>query len=157
MDARSQADDRKAEHFWAVIAVVLAGVIQVSSSAGPFGPWNVMIGIVLISVLLTYRVRSNLQGLERVTLATTWGFILISTTGWGWQETYRFAQRMWPTLPNFQSNGEAPGIYYLVLWLIMSSIAFFILRQLSAPQHNANSDALSGTMGEQPAARKDRG
>jgi hypothetical protein len=111
-----------------VLAVVLAGVIQVSSTTGPFTPWNVIIGIVLILALSTYSTSRHAPKRERLALASTWGFLIISGAGWGFQEFYRWANNTWwAGLPDFQSNGDAPDEYYLILWLITSSIAWFVI------------------------------
>ncbi len=101
--------DASTQNFLTVLSVVLAGVIGISSSEGPFTYWNVIIGAVLSLVLLNYTVSPNTSEQELLALAVTWGFTIISGTGLLFQELYRWVRfSFWKSLPDFLENGEAP-------------------------------------------------
>lgn len=120
------------QNFLTILGVVLAGVIQISSSTGPFTWWNVIFGVVLSLVLFNYSLPSYPSKREKAALATTWGFIVMSGSGFLFQEIYRWANKTWwRALPEFvptENGPEAPGGYYFILWIIFSTVAWFVIK-----------------------------
>lgn len=85
----------------AIGGVALAGIIQVSSSEGPFSFWNVMIGVPLLLLLAIYDPHGQTTQRERIAWAAIWGFTLTSTLGVLFQSVYRMALSLKPILPPF--------------------------------------------------------
>lgn len=80
----------KKQELIGVVSVALAGVIQVSTSRGPFGIWNLIFGIPLILVLAVFSRNHALSFVERMALASIWGFTTMSASGYFLQSAYRF-------------------------------------------------------------------
>jgi hypothetical protein len=121
----------KRQELIGVSSVALAGVIQVSTSPGPFNIWNLIIGIPLVLVLSVFSRNHTLILVERMALASIWGFTLMSAGGYFLQALYRLLHGLWPIFNPLDTDWEAPGIYYLVWMMVYSIIAYvvFTLRQ----------------------------
>lgn len=121
----------KTQELIGVASVALAGVVQVSTSPGPFTIWNVIIGIPLLLILAVFSRRHTLSRVEKVSLASIWGFTLMSATGYIAQGVYRFAMGHSPIfLDRFGTTPvagewEAPGLYYLLIMIFFSLCAFY--------------------------------
>ena len=67
----AQTDNRNV-----VLAVAVAGVIQVSTGSGPFDWWDFIVGLVLVFVLATYQIPPDLDIKEMLALAGIWGMTI---------------------------------------------------------------------------------
>ena len=92
----------------------LAGVIQVSTSPGPFNIWNIIIGMPLVLVLAVFSRSHSLGFVERMALASIWGFALMSAGGY-------FLQALYPTLrglrPAFDIRALTGKQLAAIIWL----------------------------------------
>lgn len=117
----------KRQELIGISSVALAGVIQVSTSPGPFNIWNLIIGIPLVLVLAVFSRSNSLVLVERLALASIWGFTLMSAGGYFLQALYRSLHGLRPIFDVLDADWEAPGIYYLVCMAVYSIIAYIIL------------------------------
>jgi hypothetical protein len=121
----------KTQELIGVASVALAGVVQVSTSPGPFTIWNIIIGIPLLLILAVFSQRHTLSGVEKVSLASIWGFTLMSATGYITQGVYRYTMGLSPIFLDrlgttlVADEWEAPGLYYLLIMIFFSLCAFY--------------------------------
>jgi hypothetical protein len=116
----------KPEVLIAIIAVVVAGIVQVSVTSGPFSFWNVIIGIILLLILSTYPLTGTPGKKERIMIAAIWGFTIILTLGLFLQILYSFSLRYISWLPPL-NQGEAPSGYYFSTWIMASFLSYVVL------------------------------
>jgi hypothetical protein len=122
----------KRQELIGVASVALAGAIQVSGNKGPFIVWNLIIGIPLVLVLAVFSRSHSLTLIERIAMASIWGFTLMSASGFFLQGLYRFIHGMRPLFKVQTLDWEAPAEYYL-MWMVVFAIAAYIwitLRQI---------------------------
>ena len=95
----TRSNTQQLPDFIGLVGIVLAGIIQISMTSGPFTFWNVMTGIPLLLLLYVYRPSTN--GIIRliITMATIWGLLLILTSGVILQALYRVVFEHQPLLP----------------------------------------------------------
>lgn len=123
----------KTQELIGVASVALAGVVQVSTSPGPFTIWNIIIGIPLLSILAVFSSRHTLNQIEKIALASIWGFTLMSATGYITQAIYRSFANLYPLFPDrlgmtsTAGDWEAPGLYYFLIMTCFSLWAFHYL------------------------------
>jgi hypothetical protein len=123
---KSEAESPKSHELTTILGVAVASIVQVAVTIGEFNFWNVIIGSVLIFILLTYPVTSEVGHKELLALAATWGFTVTLTAGMGLQELYKQSLQRYPGMPPLK-NEEAPSIMYFIFWLIVSCIAYAIV------------------------------
>jgi len=125
--------NQKTQELIGVASVALAGVVQVSTSPGPFTIWNIIIGIPLLAILAVFSRRHALNRVEKIALACIWGFTAMSATGYITQGVYRYYAKMDPIFPDRLGTAstvgewEAPGLYYLVIMIFFSLWSFHYL------------------------------
>ncbi|MFN9621143.1 MAG: DUF2934 domain-containing protein [Synechococcaceae cyanobacterium] len=123
----------RTEQLVGVTSVVLAGVVQASASQGQFTIWNTIIGIPLLFMLAAFTGRRNLRTIEKIALASIWGFTAMSGTGYIAQVVYQSFLRLDPITPyrlgaqSTPAGGEVPGQYYLSIMIVFSLCAYYWL------------------------------
>jgi hypothetical protein len=131
MSRRDSFDKR--QELIGISSVALAGVIQVSTSPGPFNIWNLIIGIPLVLVLAVFSRSHSLILVERLALASIWGFTLMSAGGYFLQALYRSLHGLMPIFDALEADWEAPGNYYLAWMMVFSIVAYIILTLRQRP------------------------
>lgn len=127
----------KRQELIGVSSVALTGVIQVSTSPGPFNIWNLIIGIPLVLVLAVFSRSHFLSFVERMALASIWGFTLMSAGGYFLQAIYRMMHGIRPYFEVLEPDWEAPGSYYLTWMLVYSILAYVIFTLRQGPSHGS--------------------
>ncbi len=127
----------KRQELIGISSVTLAGVIQVSTSPGPFNIWNLIIGIPLVLVLAVFSRSHSLVLVERMALASIWGFTLMSAGGYFLQALYRSLHGLRPIFEALDTDWEAPGSYYLAWMAVYSIIAYVILTLRQRPSRSS--------------------
>ena len=102
-----------------ILAVAVAGIIQVSVTEGPFTFWNLMTGVIMGCVLATYRLSQGMSLRESFALAAVWGLVIVIGSG-------VLIQCLFPAWPR-TSNGEIRSEYYLGLWFAFSMVALLVI------------------------------
>lgn len=91
-----------------LLAVAVAGIIQVGSTNGPFDWWDLLVGIILVSLLTTYEIPVALDAKEMLVLATIWGVSL----------TILFAPVIQRIFDVERTGRELPSENYLACWAV---------------------------------------
>jgi hypothetical protein len=117
-----------------ILGVAVAGIIQVAVTSGPLTFWNIMIGVVLMSILSTYHVTSDIDQKRLLALYTTWGFTLTLTSGLGLQEIYKQLLYRNRPLPPLEKD-EVPSVFFFMIWIVFSAIVYAAIDYRKAP-HN---------------------
>jgi hypothetical protein len=99
-----------------ILAVAVGGIIQVAVTDGPFTLWNLMTGTILVCVLSTYRFCGSERFSDLAALATVWGLTLVIAFGYFVQCACVGCYRT--------CNGELQPKYYLMIWLVVSTVAY---------------------------------
>ena len=117
--------DGESHELATILGVAVAGIIQVVVTSGALTFWNVMIGVVLMTILSTHQVSSDIDQKRLLALSTTWGFTLALTLGLGLQEIYKQLLYRNYALPPLVKD-EVPSIFFFILWIVFSAIVYAI-------------------------------
>lgn len=66
-----------------ILAAAVAGIIQIMSSPGRFGPASVIIGSILLLILSTYHITAGKNKRELIGLSMVWALASVITFGYG--------------------------------------------------------------------------
>ncbi len=98
-----------------VIAVVVVGSIYLTLTWGRYNAWSTIIGLILVSILLTIPVRTKMSWPERSTYSMAWALALLLAVGRGF-EVFPFLAPRGLILPRTA----------FVIWAILSAGAFAV-------------------------------
>lgn len=113
-----QTDNRNA-----LLAVAVAGIIQVGSTSGPFDWWDLLVGIILVSLLTTYEIPSDLNAKEMLVLASIWGMSL----------TILFGPVIQRVFDVERTGRELPSENYLACWAVATLGAMIFIDMKKKP------------------------
>jgi len=102
-----------------ILAVAVAGIIQVTVTSGPATLWNVMTGTILLFILASHRIVHFTRVTEIFALSTAWALTLILTGAYFAQVAFPYAERT--------ADLELHPRYYFIAWLVLSVLVSIIL------------------------------
>ena len=105
--------------FLSILALAVAALVQISVTQGPFNPWNVMTGSIILFILASYRITPTLRVPEILALASTWGLTMLMTSGIAIQWLFPKVQR--------DNNNELPPGFVFWWWLAFTGVAAVVV------------------------------
>jgi hypothetical protein len=94
-----------------VVAVAAVGCIYLTVTWGRYNAWSTIIGLILVSILLTVPVRTKMSWPERSTYSMAWALALLLAVGRG-LEVF------------LAPRGLVPPRTVFVIWAILAAAAF---------------------------------
>lgn len=116
-----QTDNRNA-----LLAVAVAGIIQVASTSGPFDWWDLLVGVLLVSLLTTYEIPSDMNAKEMLVLASIWGMSL----------TILFGPVIQKVFDVERSGRELPSENYIACWAV-ATLGALIFIDMKKPKQKS--------------------
>lgn len=118
-----------------LLAVAVGGIIQVGSTNGPFDWWDLLVGIILVSLLTTYEIPVALDAKEMLVLATIWGASL----------TILFAPVIQRVFDVERTGRELPSENYLACWAVatLGALIFIDMKKKPGKDQSQESSAVS--------------
>ena len=134
--AMQKKDNTELQETLALIAIGFSVIITVSMTSGMFGPWEVLVGIVLLIFLYTYTSKDSRKK-HSIIFALIWGFCILNIFGFIIDTIYIL--KIAPVIQNW-SNIEKDlfdigqplsikGICDLLVWVIASFIGWMIVKK----------------------------
>lgn len=109
--------------FTAIFGVALAGAITVAITDGDFDGWDTIVGLTLISILLTHDFSEKLGKREIIAFSATWGLTILITIGIFWSAIIGWFKSHFTNISD--------SMFIICSWIIMSFLAFIPISLLA--------------------------
>jgi hypothetical protein len=110
------------DSFLKVLAVTVAGSLQLTVVWGRFSAWSTIVGLILTLILLTIPLRTAMSWAERGAFSMVWGMSLLLAAG----------RPLSPLLLPLLGPEESPNRYYFAFWALVTVVVFVVTRQAAA-------------------------
>lgn len=126
-DEKSDNDNRN-DNRNAVLAVAVAGTIQVAETDGPFDCWDMIAGIIMLLILSTYRLRRDSISKEadpnatinRLVLASVWGLCCTIILGLPVQLIVNHINKQ-------PAGTQVESAIYGAIWVVITTISYIVI------------------------------